>query len=75
MYTITMQPAVQKTEPIRLKPLGLLGSIFLFGIPAVALAFSRQWVIPYIAPRSKNTGPGMISHFLLNGAGILPSSL
>jgi membrane protease YdiL (CAAX protease family) len=42
---------------------------------SVPFMFLTQWVIPFIVQRTKNTWPGMISHFLLNGTGILVSSL
>jgi membrane protease YdiL (CAAX protease family) len=32
-------------------------------------------VIPFVAQRTKNTWPGMLSHFLINGAGSLISAL
>ena len=43
-----------------------------WGVPAMMISCC---VIPFVAQRTKNTWPGMISHFLVNGAGSLISAL
>jgi membrane protease YdiL (CAAX protease family) len=51
---------------------GILWSFFhLFKWWAVPLLLLKQWMIPFITQRFRNTTPALIIHFVSNGLGIL----
>jgi membrane protease YdiL (CAAX protease family) len=55
---------------------GVLWACFhMFKWYAVPFMLITCQVIPYVAQRTKNTWPGIINHLVINGAGMIMTSL
>jgi membrane protease YdiL (CAAX protease family) len=53
---------------------GILWSLFhIFKWWAVPFMLVRQWMIPFVAQRTKNTTPPFLMHLISNGLGLLLS--
>jgi membrane protease YdiL (CAAX protease family) len=53
---------------------GILWSLFhMFKWWAVPFMLLRQWMLPFVVQRTKNTTPGIFIHFISNGLSILLS--
>jgi len=53
---------------------GVLWSLFhMFKWWAVPLMLLRQWMLPLVVQRTKNTTPGILMHFISNGISVLLS--
>jgi membrane protease YdiL (CAAX protease family) len=53
---------------------GVLWSLFhIFKWWAVPFMILRQWMLPLVVQRTKNTTPGIVIHFVSNGLGVLLS--
>ena len=51
---------------------GILWAFFhLFKWWAVPLMLLRNWIVPLVAQRTKNTTPGIVMHFISNGISVL----
>jgi membrane protease YdiL (CAAX protease family) len=51
---------------------GVLWSFFhMFKWWAVPLMLLRQWMLPLVVQRTKNTTPGIFMHFISNGISVL----
>ena len=51
---------------------GVLWSFFhIFKWWAVPLMLFRNWILPFVVQRTKNTAPGILMHFISNGISVL----
>ena len=53
---------------------GILWSLFhIFKWWAVPFMLLRQWMLPFVVQRTRNTTPGILIHFISNGLSVLLS--
>ncbi len=53
---------------------GILWSLFhMFKWWAVPLMLFREWILPFVVQRTKNTTPGLVMHFISNGISVVLS--
>jgi len=51
---------------------GILGTLFhMWKWWAVPLMLLKEWMIPFVAQRTKSATPALVIHFVSNGVGVL----